>query len=162
VRAQKTARSSQSSGSSFVPHRSKNGWRSKCSRALWGSETRQWGSGTSTTLRPYLSSRRCFRLVDLIISFTIKHLAIPSKLIHCITTCIANSRAARISSAAVPTSPTTTSLLFVSWILGMFRIIWVFQVIHLDSFWCSSIDPGFPYSIVRSFTAKRAPWHAKR
>jgi hypothetical protein len=50
------------------------------------------------------------RLVDLTISFSIEHLAILSKLIHCITTCIANGAIARNLGAAVPTSPTTTSL----------------------------------------------------
>jgi hypothetical protein len=42
----------------------------------WDSGMKQWGSGMSSTLRPSLSSRWCFRLVDLTISFTIKHLAI--------------------------------------------------------------------------------------
>jgi hypothetical protein len=77
-------------------------------------EMRRWdeamSSGMSTMLRTSLSSRRYFRLVDLTISFTIKHLAILSKLIHCIATCIANGVVARISNAAVPSSPTTTSL----------------------------------------------------
>jgi hypothetical protein len=77
----------------------------------------------STTLRPLLSSRQCFRLVDLIISFTIKYLIILSKLIHCIVTCIANNTAARILSVAVPTCPTTTMLRFTSWSSGMFHII---------------------------------------
>jgi hypothetical protein len=64
----------------------------------------------TSTLRPSLSSRRSFRLVDLTISFAIEHLAILSKLIHCIATCIANGAIARNSDIAVPTSPTTTSL----------------------------------------------------
>jgi hypothetical protein len=59
-------------------------------------------------LRTSLSSRRYFRLVDLTISFTIEHIAILSKVIHCIATRIANGVAARISNAAVPISPTTT------------------------------------------------------
>jgi hypothetical protein len=64
----------------------------------------------TSTLRPSLNSKLSFRLVDLTISFSIEDLAILSKLIHCIATCIANGTAARNSSAAVPTSPTTTSL----------------------------------------------------
>jgi hypothetical protein len=72
-----------------------------------------------------------FRLVDLTISFAIEHLAILSKL-HCITTCIANGAAARNPGAAVPASPTTTSLRVTSWSSGTFSIISVFQLIHFD------------------------------
>jgi hypothetical protein len=61
-------------------------------------------------LRPSLSSKLSFRLVDLTISFAIEHLVIFSKLIHYIATCIANDVAVRNSGATVPTSPTTTSL----------------------------------------------------
>jgi hypothetical protein len=85
-----------------------------------------------STLGPLLSNRRCFRLVDLTISFSMKHLAILSKLIHCIATCIANGAAAKTSNATVPTSPTTTSLRVTSWSSGMFLIICVFQVLHFD------------------------------
>jgi hypothetical protein len=166
VRARKATASSQSSGSSFVPRRRKTNSGLKCLRRVWGNgtkkwsgRTKQWGSGTSTTLKPLLSSRRCFRLVELTISFAIEHLAILSKLIYC--TCIANGVAARTSNAAVPTSP-TTSLRVVSWSSGMFHIIWIFQVLHLDLFWCSSIDAGFPYTIVGSITAEWAPRHAER
>jgi hypothetical protein len=56
-------------------------------------------------LRPSLSSRRCFRLVQLTISFDIKNLAILSKVIHYTTTCIANGIATRTSNVTVPTSP---------------------------------------------------------
>jgi hypothetical protein len=77
----------------------------------------------TSTLRPSLSSSRCFRLVDLTISFTIDHLAILSKLIYCIATYIANGVAARTLNVAVPTSPTTTSLRVTSWSSGTFPII---------------------------------------
>jgi hypothetical protein len=60
-------------------------------------------------LGPLLSYKRSFRLVHLTISFTIEHLAILSKLIHCIATYIANGAAVRNSNATVPISPTTTS-----------------------------------------------------
>jgi hypothetical protein len=66
--------------------------------------------------------------VSSLISFTIKHLAILSKLIYCITTCITNNAIARIWRVTVPTSPTTTSLRFASWNSVTFCIIWVFQV----------------------------------
>jgi hypothetical protein len=61
----------------------------------------------TSTLRPSLSSKLSFRLVDLTISFAIEQLAILSKLIHWIATCIANDAATKNSSAAVPSSPTT-------------------------------------------------------
>jgi hypothetical protein len=71
-------------------------------------------------------------LVHLTISFTIEHLAIISKLIHCMATCIANGAAAKTSNAAVPTSPTTTSLQVTSWSSCTFHIILVFQILHFD------------------------------
>jgi hypothetical protein len=77
----------------------------------------------TSTLRPSLNNKLSFRLVDLTISFSIKHLAILLKLIHCIATCIANGTAVRNSSAAVPTSLTTTSLRAASWSFSMFSII---------------------------------------
>jgi hypothetical protein len=77
----------------------------------------------TSTLRPSLNSKLSFRLIDLTISFSIEHLAILLKLIHCIATCIANDAAARNSGAAVPTSPTTTSLRATSWSSGTFTII---------------------------------------
>jgi hypothetical protein len=77
----------------------------------------------SSMLRPLLSSRRCFRLVYLTISFAIEHLAILLKLIHCIATCIENGVAARTSNSVVPTSPSTTSLQVTSWSSGTFPII---------------------------------------
>jgi hypothetical protein len=80
--------------------------------------------------QPSLSSRRSFKLVDLTISFTIEYLAIFSKLIHCIATCIANGAAARNSGATVLTSPTTISLRVASWSSGTFPIIRVFQFLH--------------------------------
>jgi hypothetical protein len=61
-------------------------------------------------LRPSLSGKLSFRLVELTILFAIEHLEILSKLIHCIATCIANGTAERNSGATVPTTPTTTSL----------------------------------------------------
>jgi hypothetical protein len=85
----------------------------------------------TSMLKPSLSSKLSFRLVDLTISFAIEHLVILSKL-HCITTCIANGAAARNPGAAVPTSPTTTSLRITSWSFGTFPIISVFQLIHFD------------------------------
>jgi hypothetical protein len=69
------------------------------------------GSRATSTLWPSLSSKLSFRLVDLTISFANEHIAILLKPIHCIATCIANGAAARNSSAAVKTCPTTTSLL---------------------------------------------------
>jgi hypothetical protein len=63
------------------------------------------------------------RLVHLTISFTIKHLAILSKLIYYISTCIANGAAAKSSNVAVPTSPGTTSFRAASWSSGTFPII---------------------------------------
>jgi hypothetical protein len=77
----------------------------------------------TSTLRPSLNSKLSFRLVDLTISFSIEHLAILSKLIHCIATCIANGIAARNSGAAVPTSLTTTSFRAASWSFGPVTII---------------------------------------
>jgi hypothetical protein len=93
------------------------------------------------TCRSLLSSRRSFRLVNLTISFVIEHLEIFLKLIHCIATCIANGAAARNSGAAVPTSPTTTSLSN-----SLFPIIRVFQFLHFHSFPCSLINAGFSYT----------------
>jgi hypothetical protein len=81
-------------------------------------------------------------LVDLAITFAIEHLAIFSKLIHGIATCIANGAAARNSGAIVPTSPTTTSLWVVSWSSGTFPII----SLLVPSFSCSLIDAGFSYT----------------
>jgi hypothetical protein len=77
----------------------------------------------TSTLRPSLSSKLSFMLVDLTISFCIKHLAVLLKVFHCITTCIANGAAARNSCAVVPTSLTTTSLRVASWSSGTFPII---------------------------------------
>jgi hypothetical protein len=59
----------------------------------------------TSTHRPSLSCRRSFRLVHLTISFTIEHLVILSKLIHCIATYIANGTVARNSNVIVSTSP---------------------------------------------------------
>jgi hypothetical protein len=87
------------------------------------------GSETTSTLRPSLSSKLSFRLVDLTISFSIEHLAILSKQIHCIATCIEHGAAARNSGAAVPSSPATTSLRVASQSSGMFPIISIF---HFD------------------------------
>jgi hypothetical protein len=81
------------------------------------------GSGMTSTLRPLFNSKLSFKLVDLTISFSIEHLAILSKTIHCITTCIANGAAQRSSGAAIPTSPTTTSLRATSWSSSTFPII---------------------------------------
>jgi hypothetical protein len=80
----------------------------------------------TSMLRPSLNSKLSFRLVDLTISFSIEHLAILLKLIHCIATCIANGAAARNSGAGVLTSLTTTSLWAASWGSGMFSIISLF------------------------------------
>jgi hypothetical protein len=77
----------------------------------------------TSMLRPWLSSRQSFKLVDLTISFAIEHLAMLSKLIHCIVICIANDTAPRNSNVAIPSSPTTTSLQVASWSSGMFPII---------------------------------------
>jgi hypothetical protein len=77
----------------------------------------------TSMLKPLLSSKLSFKLVDLFISFAIEHLAILSKLIHCIATCIANGATARNSGVAFSTSPTTTSLRAASWSSGMFPII---------------------------------------
>jgi hypothetical protein len=88
----------------------------------------------TSTLRPSLSSKLSFRLVDLTISFDIDHLAIFSKLVHCIATCIANGATARNSGATVPSSPTSTSLWVASWSSSTFPIISVFQLLHFDSF----------------------------
>jgi hypothetical protein len=90
------------------------------------------GSGTTSTLRPSLSSKLPFRLIDLTISFAIKHLAILSKLIHWIVISIANDAAARNSGDVVPSSPTTTSLRVASWSSDTFSIISVFQLLHFD------------------------------
>jgi hypothetical protein len=80
----------------------------------------------TSTLRPSLGNKLSFRLVDLTISFAIEHLAILSKLIHCIAICIANGAAERNLGDTVPSSPTTTSLRIASWSSGMFSIISVF------------------------------------
>jgi hypothetical protein len=88
-----------------------------------GGGTKQWGSGMTSTHRSLLGSRRSFRWVDFTISFAIEHLAILSKLIHCIAICIANGVATRNSGAAVPTSSTTTSLQVTSWSSGTFPMI---------------------------------------
>jgi hypothetical protein len=85
----------------------------------------------TSTLGPLLNSKVSFRLVDLTISFTIKHLA-NKLLIHCIATCIANGAAARNSGAIVPSSSTTTSLRVASWSSYTFPIINVFQLLHFD------------------------------
>jgi hypothetical protein len=77
----------------------------------------------TSTLKPSLNSKLSFRLVDLTISFSIEHLAILSKLIHCIAICIANGTAARNSGATIPTYPTTTSFWAASWSSGTFTII---------------------------------------
>jgi hypothetical protein len=70
----------------------------------------------TSTLKSSLNSKLSFRLViDLTISFSIEHLAILSKLIHCIATCITNDTTARNSCGAVPTSPTTTPLRAAYW-----------------------------------------------
>jgi hypothetical protein len=74
-------------------------------------------------LRSSLNNKLSFMLVDLTILFSIEHLAILSKLIHCIATCIANDAAVRNSGATVPTSPTTTSFQAASWSSGTFTII---------------------------------------
>jgi hypothetical protein len=71
-----------------------------------------------------------FHVSDLTISFTIEHLAIFSKLIHCIATCIANGIAARNSGVVILTCPTITSLQVTSWSSGTFPIIRVFQFLH--------------------------------
>jgi hypothetical protein len=77
----------------------------------------------SSTLKPSLSNRQSFRLVHLTILFAIEHLAILSKLIHCILTCIANGATVRSPNATVVASPTTTSLRVASWSSGRFHII---------------------------------------
>jgi hypothetical protein len=64
----------------------------------------------TSTLSHSLNNKLSFRLVDLTISLSIEHLAILSKLIHYIATCVVNGAVARNLSAAVLTSPTTTSL----------------------------------------------------
>jgi hypothetical protein len=74
-------------------------------------------------LRSSLNSKLSFRLVDLTILFSIEHLAILSKLIHCIATCIENDAATRNSDATVPTSPPTTSFQAASWSSSTFIII---------------------------------------
>jgi hypothetical protein len=89
----------------------------------------------SSMLKPSLSSRRSFKLIDLTISFAIEHLAILSKLIHCIATCIANGASARTSNAAVPTpsplphsgSPLGAQVHFLS-----FEFLMSFILIHFD------------------------------
>jgi hypothetical protein len=99
----------------------------------------------TSTLRPSLNNKLSIRLVDLIISFSIEHLAILSKLIHCIATCIANGTVARNSGAAVPTCPTTTSLRAASWSSGTFPII----SLSVPSFSCCSLfDAGLPYTLL--------------
>jgi hypothetical protein len=84
----------------------------KCSSGMKsrGNRMKQCGSGMTSTLRPLLNIKLSFTLVDLTISFAIEHLAILSKLINCIATCIANGAAVRNLGPAVPTSHTTTSL----------------------------------------------------
>jgi hypothetical protein len=72
---------------------------------------------------PSLSNKLSFRLVDLTISFSIEHLAILSKLIHCITTCIANGTTTRNSGVIVLTSSITTSHRATSWTSGTFSVI---------------------------------------
>jgi hypothetical protein len=161
VRAQKAAQSSQSSRSSFVPCHSEEQLVIKMlkeSLRQWGEAMRQWDEYYSQALAQQLVMLQ----VSWLISVTIKHLSILSKLIYCITIGIANSAAARNSSVAVPTSPTTTSLRIISWSSCTFRIIWVFQVIPLHSFWYSSKDPDFSYSVVWSVTSERAARHAER
>jgi hypothetical protein len=59
----------------------------------------------TSTLRPSLNSKLSFRLVDLTISFSIEHLAILSKLIHYIATCIANGAVTRNSGATFQPLP---------------------------------------------------------
>jgi hypothetical protein len=96
-------------------------------------------------LRPSLSNKLSFRLVDLTISFSIEHLTIISKLIHCIVTCIANGAVVRNSTAVVPTSHTTTSLRATSWISSTFPII----SLSIHSFSCRSIiNAGLPYTLL--------------
>jgi hypothetical protein len=99
-----------------------------------GSGMKSRGSETTSTLRSSLNGKLFFRLVDLTISFSIEHLAVLSKLIHCITTCIANDTGARNSGVVVPSSATTTSLQVASWSSSTFSIISVFQLLHFDSF----------------------------
>jgi hypothetical protein len=86
----------------------------------------------TSTFRPSLNKKLSFRLVDLTISFTIEHLAILSKLIHCIAIYIENGAATRNSGAAIPTSPTTTSLRVASCNSSMFPIIRFFQFFHFQ------------------------------
>jgi hypothetical protein len=165
VRAQKAAASLHSTGgvaSSLAAQKNSGG--SKCLRRLWGSgmkkwgggmkskgsgtksrgnNTMQWGSGTTSTLRHSLSSKLSFSLVDLTISISINHLAILSKLIYCIATCIANGAAVRNLGVTVPTSPTTTSLQAASWSSSTFPTI----NLSVPSFSCCSlIDAGLPYT----------------
>jgi hypothetical protein len=97
-----------------------------------GAGMKSRGSGTTSTLRPSLSSKLLFRLVDLTISFANDHVA-NKVLIHCIATCIANGAITRNSGATVPSSPTTTSLRVASLeALVRFFIISVFQLLHFD------------------------------
>jgi hypothetical protein len=95
----------------------------------------------TSTLKPSLNNKLSFRLVDLTISFSIEHLAILSKLIHCIAKCIENGAIARNSGVTVPTTPTTTSLRAASWSSGTFHII----SLSVPSFSCYSlIDADLP------------------
>jgi hypothetical protein len=57
-----------------------------------------------------LAQQQMMLQVSWVVSFTIEHLAILSKLIHCITTYIVNSTITMIWCATVPTSPATTSV----------------------------------------------------
>jgi hypothetical protein len=70
--------------------------------------------------------------VSWVISLTIQHLAIFSKLIHCITACKATSTMARNWRDIVATSSATTSFRFTSWSSSTFRIIQVFMLLPLD------------------------------
>jgi hypothetical protein len=98
----------------------------------------------TSTLRPSLNNNLSFRLIDLTISFSIKHLAILLKLIHCLAICIANDATSRNSGVTVPTSHTTTSLWTASWSFGMFPII----SLSVSSFSCCSlIDADLPYTL---------------
>jgi hypothetical protein len=100
--------------------------------------------GMTSTLRPSLNSKLYFKLVDLTISFSIDHLTILSKLIHCIATCIANGVAAGNSGAVIPTFPTTTSFQATSWSFSTFTIISLF----IPLFLCYSlVDAGLPYTL---------------
>jgi hypothetical protein len=160
VRAQKATVSSQSieGGVASSIAARKTGKRSKSLRRLLGNKMKQWGNEMTSTHRPSLNNRWSFRLVDLTISFAIEHLAIFSKLIYCIATCIANGTASINSGAAVPTSPTTTSLRVASWSSGTFYII----SLLVPSFSCVFNHACFSYTRLRSLTVKWARRHAQR